>query len=109
MTAVAGPDQDRADPEADTPARDDLMKRRGAYVMRRSMFGPIRGAWDDGWRGWWGDEPPYHAALFELTHHAHDPIGMEGGTTFYFVTDGLDDALGWRVDCAAGARSGSDR
>jgi dihydrofolate reductase len=57
------------------------------------MIGPIRGEWDEDWRGWWGDEPPYHAPVFVLTHHAHEPIEMHGGTTFYFVTEGFDAAL----------------
>jgi dihydrofolate reductase len=57
------------------------------------MFGPIRGEWEGDWRGWWGDEPPYHAPVFVLTHYARDPIEMEGGTTFHFVTTGFDDAL----------------
>jgi dihydrofolate reductase len=69
------------------------MKRRGAYVMGRNMFGPVRGEWDEDWRGWWGDEPPYHAPVFVLTHHARDPVEMEGGTTFHFVTEGFDAAL----------------
>jgi dihydrofolate reductase len=70
-----------------------LLKPQGAYVMGRNMFGPIRGAWTDDWRGWWGDEPPYHAPVFVLTHHAHEPIEMKGGTTFHFVTAGFDAAL----------------
>jgi dihydrofolate reductase len=110
---VAGPDQGRDDPvgigglklhewhwhagepghEADAAQRDQLLERRGAYVMGRNMFGPIRGKWDGDWRGWWGDEPPYHAPVFVLTHHAHEPIEMAGGTTFYFVTAGFDAAL----------------
>jgi dihydrofolate reductase len=65
----------------------------GAFVMGRNMFGPIRGAWDRDWRGWWGDNPPYHHDVFVLTHYAHDPIEMEGGTTFHFVTDGPEAAL----------------
>lgn len=73
--------------------RDELMKRRSAYVMGRSMFGPIRGEWDEDWRGWWGDEPPYHAPVFVLTHHPHEPIEMAGGTTFHFVTAGFEAAL----------------
>jgi dihydrofolate reductase len=84
---------DPVDHEADVAARDDLMKQRGAYVMGRNMFGPIRGEWEEDWRGWWGDEPPYHAPVFVLTHYRHEPIVMEGGTTFYFVTDGFDSAL----------------
>jgi len=79
--------------EADAAAREDLAVRRGAYVMGRNMFGPVRGEWDRDWRGWWGDEPPYHAPVFVLTHYPHDPIEMAGGTTFYFVTDGFAAAL----------------
>jgi dihydrofolate reductase len=60
--------------------------------MGRNMFGPIRGDWDEDWRGWWGPEPPYHAPVFVLTHYPHDPIEMTGGTTFHFVTDGFDSA-----------------
>jgi len=77
---------------------DDFLGRGddgiGATVMGRNMFGPIRGPWpDDDWRGWWGDEPPYHHDVFVLTHHARDLIPMAGGTTFHFVTDGPDAAL----------------
>ena len=78
--------------DADATAAGWLMRPRGAYVMGRNMFGPIRGEWDEDWRGWWGPEPPYHAPVFVLTHHAHEPIEMEGGTTFHFVTDGFDAA-----------------
>lgn len=106
---IAGPDQSLDNPlgvgglelhrwhlgdaratEADLTASAWLGRSRGAYVMGRNMFGPIRGEWDDDWRGWWGAEPPYHAPVFVLTHHAHEPIEMEGGTTFFFVTDGFD-------------------
>jgi dihydrofolate reductase len=79
--------------EEGIPARDELLRPMGAYVMGRNMFGPIRGAWSDDWRGWWGDEPPYHAPVFVLTHHPRDSIEMSGGTTFHFVTDGFDAAL----------------
>ncbi|MER8973884.1 MULTISPECIES: dihydrofolate reductase family protein [unclassified Mesorhizobium] len=66
----------------------------GAWILGRNMFGPIRGEWpDDSWKGWWGDNPPYHVPVFVLTHHARDPIVMEGGTTFYFVTGGIHSAL----------------
>ena len=66
----------------------------GAWILGRNMFGPVRGPWpDDGWKGWWGDDPPYHVPVFVLTHHARAPIAMEGGTTFHFVTDGIDAAL----------------
>jgi dihydrofolate reductase len=79
--------------EGDVPAYEDLSVRRGAYVMGRNMFGPVRGEWDQDWRGWWGDEPPYHAPVFVLTHYPHAPIEMAGGTTFHFVSDGFDSAL----------------
>jgi len=76
----------------------------GAFILGRNMFGPVRGEWpDDSWKGWWGDNPPYHAPTFVLTHHARAPIEMEGGTTFHFVTDGIHAALE-RARDAAGAR-----
>jgi dihydrofolate reductase len=66
----------------------------GAWILGRNMFGPVRGPWEgDSWKGWWGDNPPYHMPVFVLTHHARAPLTMEGGTTFYFVTDGLESAL----------------
>lgn len=66
----------------------------GAWILGRNMFGPVRGPWkDDSWKGWWGDNPPYHSPVFVLTHHGRSPIEMEGGTTFYSVTDGLESAL----------------
>ncbi len=66
----------------------------GAWILGRNMFGPVRGPWaDDGWKGWWGSNPPYHVPVFVLTHHARAPITMEGGTTFHFVTDGIHAAL----------------
>ncbi|TPJ76796.1 dihydrofolate reductase family protein [Mesorhizobium sp. B2-6-2] len=66
----------------------------GAFILGRNMFGPIRGEWpDDQWKGWWGDNPPYHAPTFILTNHPRDPIVMQGGTTFFFVTDGIESAL----------------
>lgn len=68
--------------------------------MGRNMFGPIRGDWDEDWSGWWGPEPPYHAPVFVLTHHPHEPIGMEGGTTFHFVTDGFDSAYAQACEVA---------
>jgi dihydrofolate reductase len=91
-----------------TTGVDDAWLRRGdvgvgATVMGRNMFGPVRGPWpDDEWRGWWGDEPPYHHAVFVLTHHAREPLEMAGGTTFHFVTDGLDVALARAFDAAGG-------
>jgi len=66
----------------------------GATIMGRNMFGPIRGSWgDESWRGWWGEDPPYHHPVFVLTHHARAPLEMDGGTTFHFVTDGIESAL----------------
>lgn len=66
----------------------------GAFILGRNMFGPLRGPWlDESWQGWWGDNPPYHAPTYILTHHPRDPIVMEGGTTFHFVADGIEAAL----------------
>lgn len=75
----------------------------GAHVMGRNMFGPIRGEWTGDWRGWWGDEPPYHAPVFVLTHFEREPLEMEGGTTFHFVTGGIEEAV-TRAREAAGDR-----
>lgn len=116
---VAGPDQSADDPlgkrgkelhgwhmgdpratEADETAASWLMRPRGAYVMGRNMFGPIRGAWDEDWQGWWGPEPPYHAPVYVLTHHEREPLRMEGGTTFHFVTGGFDDAYAQALETA---------
>ena len=75
----------------------------GAWILGRNMFGPVRGDWPDmGWKGWWGDNPPYHVPVFILTHHARPSIEMEGGTTFYFVTGGIDEALDRAREAAAG-------
>jgi dihydrofolate reductase len=66
----------------------------GAWILGRNMFGPIRGPWpDESWKGWWGEEPPYHVPVFVLTHHAREPLPMKGGTIFHFVTDGIESAL----------------
>jgi dihydrofolate reductase len=130
---VAGPDQSIADPigrggmalhqwhfDADQPGHEvdarwtsALLRPRGAYVMGRNMFGPVRGPWssyDGDWRGWWGEEPPYHAHVFVLTHYGREPVEMAGGTTFYFVTKGFEQALAMAreagkgdVDVAGGA------
>lgn len=70
------------------------MNGLGAWILGRNMFGPVRGTWpDDKWKGWWGDNPPYHTPVFVLTHHPRPPLQMEGGTTFHFVTDGIHAAL----------------
>jgi dihydrofolate reductase len=71
----------------------DAIKAAKATVMGRNMFGPIRGEWDRDWNGWWGPEPPLHAPVFVLTHHRRDPVEMAGGTTFHFVTDGIEAVL----------------
>ena len=82
------------------------MENNGAWIMGRNMFGPIRGDWDEEWTGWWGPEPPYHAPVFVLTHHRHDPIQMDGGTTFHFVTEGFDAA--YSAACETAGESGVD-
>ena len=88
---------------------DDQMAQRGfegigAWILGRNMFGPVRGPWpDESWRGWWGDDPPYHVPTFVLTHHPRPPLEMEGGTVFHFVTDGIHAALE-RAKEAAGGR-----
>jgi dihydrofolate reductase len=75
----------------------------GATIMGRNMFGPIRGPWgDDEWAGWWGDEPPFHSPVFVLTHHPREPLEMQGGTTFHFVTEGIEAALERALDAAGG-------
>ncbi|UTT66191.1 dihydrofolate reductase family protein [Janibacter sp. CX7] len=88
----------------DNRAEVDAIVDSGATIMGRNMFGPVRGEWDRDWRGWWGDEPPYHGPVFVLTHFAHEPIEMQGGTTFHFVTDGIESALE-RARAAAGERN----
>jgi dihydrofolate reductase len=75
----------------------------GAWILGRNMFGPVRGPWpDDNWKGWWGDNPPYHCPVFVLTHHARAPLAMKGGTVFHFVTDGIEAALKRAFEAAGG-------
>jgi len=75
----------------------------GAWILGRNMFGPVRGPWpDDSWKGWWGDNPVYHTPVFILTHHARAPLVMQGGTTFHFVTDGIESALSQAREAAGG-------
>ena len=81
------------DTREENRAEADRMAMAGAFVMGRNMFGPVRGEWDRDWNGWWGDNPPFHAPVFVLTHHARDPEPMDGGTTYHFVTDGIESAL----------------
>src|SRR5215216_2357255 len=90
------------EPEANAAAIEGLTAA-GAFVMGRNMFSPGRGAWDLDWKGWWGDEPPYHAPVFVLTHHPREPLTMEGGTTFTFVTDGIESALAQAREAAGDA------
>ncbi|MET9580480.1 dihydrofolate reductase family protein [Streptomyces massasporeus] len=89
----ATPDENRAE--------IDRLNTAGAFIMGRNMFGPVRGAWDRQWNGWWGGDPPFHAPVFVLTHHAREPQPMDGGTTYHFVTDGIVSARD-RARTAAG-------
>lgn len=91
----------------DTDVDDDFAARSfaniGAWILGRNMFGPIRGPWpDESWKGWWGSNPPYHVPVFVLTHHARAPLVMDGGTTFHFVTSGIESALAQARDAAGG-------
>jgi dihydrofolate reductase len=87
----------------DNDVAGESFENIGAWVMGRNMFGPVRGAWkDDLWKGWWGANPPFHTPVFVLTHHARAPLAMEGGTTFHFVTDGIESALKKAKDAAQG-------
>jgi dihydrofolate reductase len=75
----------------------------GAWILGRNMFGPVRGPWpDESWKGWWGENPPYHTPVFVLTHHAREPVPMAGGTTFHFVTEGIQAALDRALKAADG-------
>jgi dihydrofolate reductase len=90
-----------------TGVDDDFVARGfegvGAWILGRNMFGPVRGPWpDESWKGWWGETPPYHVPVFVLTHHARAPIQMKGGTTFHFVTGGIEAALRLAMDAAGG-------
>src|SRR6201995_3834247 len=80
------------EPEANQAVIDDIVDA-GAFIMGRNMFASGREEWDPEWRGWWGEDPPYHAPVFVLTHYPREPLEMEGGTTFHFVTDGIEAAL----------------
>jgi dihydrofolate reductase len=78
---------------ADAEVAEEVVQGVGAYIMGRKMFGGGDGPWDETWRGWWGEDPPFHVPVFVLTHHPREPLPMEGGTTFTFVTDGIESAL----------------
>jgi dihydrofolate reductase len=88
---------------ADAEVVADVTQNVGAYIMGRKMFGGGDGPHDESWRGWWGEDPPFHVPVFVLTHHAREPLPMEGGTTFTFVTDGIESALE-QARAAAGER-----
>ena len=89
------------EPDANAAAIESTLAP-AAFIMGRNMFGPGRGAWDEEWAGWWGEEPPYHAPVFVLTHHPRRPLTMLGGTTFTFVTDGIGAALAQAREAAHG-------
>jgi dihydrofolate reductase len=91
----------------ETGVDNDMAERSfvnmGAWILGRNMFGPVRGPWpDESWKGWWGDEPPYHVPTFVLTHYARQPLEMKGGTTFHFVTGGIHEALARAKEAAGG-------
>src|SRR6201991_3455773 len=89
---MLGKDSGTTGPDDDFAARG--FENIGAWILGRNMFGPVRGPWpNDSWKGWWGDEPPYHCDVVRLTHHARPPLEMKGGTVFHFVTDGIEAAL----------------
>jgi len=77
----------------DSEVADEVVQGVGAYILGRKMFGGGSGSWNEDWKGWWGDDPPYHTPVFVLTHHPRAPLAMKGGTTFIFVTDGIASAL----------------
>ncbi|QDK36392.1 dihydrofolate reductase family protein [Bdellovibrio sp. NC01] len=89
--------------DVDNSFAERSFKNVGAWILGRNMFGPVRGPWlNDEWRGWWGENPSYHAPVFVLTHHKREPLVMEGGTTFYFITDGIESALQKAKEAANG-------
>lgn len=105
LTAQGVPGDARRDrrPNASSAVVRERQENVGATIMGRNMFGPVRGEWpDDSWRGWWGEDPPYHHPVFVLTHHPREPLVMEGDTTFHFVTDGIESALAQARDAAQG-------
>lgn len=87
---------------ADSDVAEEVAEGIGAHIMGRKMFGGGEGPWDESWKGWWGETPPFGAPVFVLTHHPREPLPMEGGTTFHFVTDGIESALAQAREAAAG-------
>jgi dihydrofolate reductase len=104
MFRKTGPPPRRAArPASTTRRRSEGFENLGAWILGRNMFGPVRGPWpDESWKGWWGEEPPYHVPVFVLTHHARKPLEMKGGTVFHFVTDGIESALAQAKSAAKG-------
>jgi dihydrofolate reductase len=101
MHPLAGEDSGGTGVDEDFASRG--FENVGAWILGRNMFGPVRGPWpDESWKGWWGDEPPYHVPVFVLTHYARAPLVMKGGTTFYFVTEGIEAALKQAMEAAGG-------
>jgi dihydrofolate reductase len=101
QTMVLGKNEGTTGVDNDFAARS--FDNVGAWILGRNMFGPVRGPWaDDTWKGWWGDEPPYHCHVFVLTHHPRAPVTMKGGTVFHFVTDGISTALRQAHEAAQG-------
>lgn len=89
--------------DASSPIVRERRANIGATIMGRNMFGPVRGPWpDESWRGWWGEDPPFHQPVFVLTHHPREPLEMRGGTTFFFVSDGIESALAQAKEAADG-------
>jgi dihydrofolate reductase len=84
---------DGGERNADSDVIDEVVEGIGAYIMGRNMFGGGPGAWDEEWKGWWGEDPPFQTPVYVLTHHPREPLPMQGGTTFTFVTDGIESAL----------------
>jgi len=95
--------EEGGDVNASSAVVEQRLANVGATIMGRNMFGPVRGPWgDESWRGWWGENPPFHTPVFVLTHHPRAPLQMQGGTTFHFVSDGIESALRQAKDAARG-------
>jgi dihydrofolate reductase len=95
--------EEGGDMNASSAVAEERLANIGATIMGRNMFGPVRGTWpDESWRGWWGENPPFHHPVFVLTHHPREALEMAGGTTFHFVSDGIESALAQAKDAAQG-------
>src|SRR5690349_18400944 len=103
-TFLAMHGEDGGSTDVDNEFAERAMANFGAFILGRNMFGPVRGPWpDEEWKGWWGANPPYHHPVFVLTHHSRPSLVMQGGTTFNFVTDGIEAALSRAIEAAGGA------